>query len=92
MVNQRFAMLRKSGLTSFALCSAKGADPVGKEVSIYEQRCDEEMLAAENSSSHKARLAHLELALRFAILANRARQGSAIVGLKRRSADPDPSS
>jgi hypothetical protein len=51
---------------------------VGKEVSIYEQRCDEEMLAAENSSSHKARLAHLELALRFAILANRARQNGEI--------------
>ena len=60
---------------------------MGKEVSIYEQRCDEEMAAAETASSHKARLAHLELALRFAILANRARQ-SVIVGLKRRSADP----
>ena len=51
---------------------------MGKEVSIYEQRCDEEMLAAENSSSHKARLAHLELALRFAILASRAKQNGEI--------------
>ena len=62
---------------------------MGNEVSILEQRCDEEMAAAESASSHKARLAHLELALRFAILASRARQKSVIVGLKSRSARPD---
>ena len=66
---------------------------MGEEVSIYEQRCDEELAAAESTPSHKARLAHLELALRFAILASRARQKSEIVELKSRArtARSDPS-
>jgi hypothetical protein len=58
-----------------------GAECVGKEVSIYEQRCDEEMQAADAASSHEARVAHLELALRFAILASKARQQNNIVKL-----------
>ena len=64
---------------------------MGKEVSIYEQRCDQEMEAAESTSSHEARLAHLELALRFAILASRARQKNEIVELKNWTARADSS-
>jgi predicted transposase YdaD len=63
---------------------------VGKEVSSYEQRCDQEMAAAGRTLSHEARLAHLEMALRFALLAHRARQNCEIVDLKSRNVPDVP--
>ena len=51
-------------------------------VSTYERRCEEEMDAADRASTTSERLAHLELALGFALLASRSRQKSEIVQLK----------
>lgn len=47
--------------------------------SDLDQRCEEELAAADRASSHDERVAHLEQALRFAQLASRARPRSAVV-------------
>jgi hypothetical protein len=43
------------------------------QFSDFEQRCDEELAAADRASSHEDRVAHLEQALRLAQLASRVR-------------------
>lgn len=55
---------------------------MAEAVSTYERRCEEEMDAADRAPTTSERLAHLELALGFALLASRAREKSEVVELK----------